>query len=146
MPSFEVAYSTVAELEQWVSRRHEVLEMWLEPLPRTLRRKRIFDASEIFFGTSLPKSCDFEFPPGGKWLMCCSKKGVAFLLDTDATSLSPFVLFGSLPLSCSTEEDENIFESDFKYSYWIDTSKPCLSFLFVVTSLCKRKFHPDLAR
>jgi hypothetical protein len=82
----------------------------------------------------------YEFLPGGRWLLGfgIGAAGAAFLLDVETSNpkLRPTILF-DYRLTPITDRSE----CKFKYSHWIDRSKPRLSFLLASTFASPRTLH-----
>lgn len=121
---------TTQELEQWVTHRHRVLYIWSKH--PTIRDQK-FTISDVG-SDDMPRS-DFDFLPGGRWLLVRQSETFAFILDVESSSSAPKmkVLFDFRSVEAPDGEEPDWVPENL-FSYWIDRSKSRLSFLLVATS------------
>ncbi|KAJ3570757.1 hypothetical protein NP233_g4192 [Leucocoprinus birnbaumii] len=119
----EQSLYTVKELEGWVEHRQRVLNIWSKPAPPEFRA-RSFEGLGIE-----PTYPDYEFLPGGRWLMYSSRRDPNIrVLDVEAVAPNPQPVI----LSDSSVISQEVLKSDsygFSCVYWIDRSESQLTFL-----------------
>lgn len=119
-PEKELAEYSIDELERWVLRRSRVQDVWAGSIrPRFL--SRVIDPHPA---RPYPKMPWRKLVPGGRWLLIGYPSAVVHVLDLDDTNPAPRVLYD--PREFDREPPKQSVDTD--YAFWIDRSKPSLSF------------------
>ncbi|KAF5361033.1 hypothetical protein D9756_005037 [Leucocoprinus leucothites] len=119
------SFYTAEELEQWVSRRQQILDnIWSRSSPVRMEI-RSFES----YPEALKHSDFYEFLPGGRFLLSYGRISGLLLIDVESTP--PSLPFSFDPWSIPGQDDTDLHF--FTYSYWTDYSTRCISFLFAVT-------------
>ncbi|KAF5364262.1 hypothetical protein D9756_000108 [Leucocoprinus leucothites] len=137
---FEESFYTEGELEEWVSRRYRMLEgIWSKSSPPRLQVRSLDLPVEIMRGFY-----DYEFLPGGRWLLCFGKDR-ALLMDTGGSISDPSCLT-SLPYSHSNVQSQTSSYEQIEFACVVDHTKPRLSFLFAKTSQSNEVFTTSISQ